>query len=562
MFRLKVISLLILLFAILLSSCAPGTNILQQEEISVSNALTQTAMPPATSTPVPGEATLPADASPTSTPGSVNPPTPIPILYQVLYQSPALGVQFSYPASWYRSELNGGVTLTSFDPSNPPHKLEWTDQTISMQFAYKVLITPPASFDAWVESAKQAALANGLSIYAEERFQLLFANQPAARLTLVSGSGGIIHQVLTELGERYFEINIEGNYDLAKAVLDSIQPSSEGVIKPPDSNTPAAGICGEPQGDPVNIVLGLDASGLPLAGRCIVVSPGQRIKLINQSVNPVKMSLMEYPITLLVGSELLLDRPVGQYLAFGVHSLSVGPELWVKENINTPPAVTAPPPIVQYSNPVVGYKLGLPGDWHVDENGITNGTNKEVIFYPPNAEPFVTYLSISLDFRTLDQIISFYAQNVPDAVREDTIFNGYTAVKYNYISDRNEYFVPYGNQIFLIASDRLNDGVVQSILMTVQFTTSSSTTYEATIMDNGNTFNIQVGDTLKLNLDPAYDWSAISVSDTNVIVATQGIYQARASGVATLTTAGHPKCLTSTPPCGMPSILFTITVIV
>jgi hypothetical protein len=98
--------------------------------------------------------------------------------------------------------------------------------------------------------------------------------------------------------------------------------------------------------------------------------------------------------------------------------------------------------------------------------------------------------------------------------------------------------------------------------MTIQFTASSSTTYEATIMDNGKTFNIQVGDTLKLDLDPGNDWSAISVSDTNVIVATQGIYQARASGVATLTAAGHPKCLTSTPPCGMPSILFTITVIV
>ena len=340
--------------------------------------------------------------------------------------------------------------------------------------------------------------------------------------------------------------------------VTSIPSLSSSGLKPADSDTPAAGICGDAQDDPVTIVLGTDSSGVPLAGRCITIDPAHRIRLVNQSGNPLDTNFAGYQINLPVGGEMLLDKPVGQYLALGVHFLPLGPELWVKEAV----VATAPPPIVVYANPVVGYRLGLPGDWHVDENGMTNGTNKEVIFYPPNAEPFVTYLSISLDFRTLDQIISFYAQNVPDAVREDTIFNGYTAVKYNYTSDRNEYFVPYGNQIFLIASDRLNDGVVQSMLMTIQFTASSSTTYEATIMDNGKTFNIQVGDTLKLNLDPGYDWSAISVSDTNVIVATQGIYQARASGIAVLTATGNPKCLNSTPPCGMPSILFTITVIV
>jgi hypothetical protein len=114
----------------------------------------------------------------------------------------------------------------------------------------------------------------------------------------------------------------------------------------------------------------------------------------------------------------------------------------------------------------------------------------------------------------------------------------------------------------LIATDRPNDGIVQSILLTVQFTPSPSTTYEATIMDNGKTFNMKVGDNLKLSLDPEYDWSTVSVSNTDVIVFTQGIYQARVSGATTLTTFGDPKCLKSSPPCGMPSIMFTIMVIV
>lgn len=342
-------------------------------------------------------------------------------------------------------------------------------------------------------------------------------------------------------------------------VPDGASPTlSSTGLKPPDSDTPAAGICGDAQSDPVSIVLGMGPDGIPLAPRCIIITPGQRIKLINQSNGPLNIQLGDYHIDLPTGNEVLLDKPVGQYLALGVHFLPVGPELWVKESV----VATAPPPIMSYSNPIVGYKLGLPGDWRVDESGMTSSLNKEVVFSPPYAEPFVAYLSISLDFRTLDQIIQFYAQNVPDAVREDTIFNGYTAIKYNYTGGRNEYFIPYGNQIFLITTDKSNDGIVQSILMTVQFTASSSTTYETTIMDNGKTFNLQVGDNLRFNLDPGYDWSAISVSDTNVIVVTQGIYQAHASGVAALTATGNPKCLNSTPPCGMPSIMFTITVIV
>src|SRR3972149_4636186 len=141
MFRVKIISLLVVVFAIFLSSCAPGaqytlppdmtlvpgTDIPQQVATYVSNALTQTAMPPATSTPVHGEATLPVgnDAASSPIPGIIGSSA------HTLYQSPLLGIQFSYPAAWYLREAPDGVTITSFDPSNPPHKLEWTDQTTS-----------------------------------------------------------------------------------------------------------------------------------------------------------------------------------------------------------------------------------------------------------------------------------------------------------------------------------------------------------------------------------------------------------------------------------------------
>jgi hypothetical protein len=361
-------------------------------------------------------------------------------------------------------------------------------------------------------------------------------------------------------GEATLPVGNEATFTPIPGVIDSSQPLSSSVLKPADSDSPAAGICGEAQGDPVSIVLGIGPDGIPLAGRCIKITPAQHIKLINQSNGPFNIMFGEYHIDLPVGNEMLLDKPVDQYLAFGVHALPMGPELWVKEAV----AATVPPPIVEYNNSAVGYRLNLPGDWRIDETG---GLNKEVIFNPPNAEPFVAYLSVSLDARTLDQIIQSYAQNNPDAAREDTIFNGYPGIKYAYRHQnsvyRIEYYIPYGGQLFLIATDRPSDSMVQSILMTIRFTGSPSpTTYEATLADNGKTFVMKVGDKLKINLDYSYVWSLTSISNPAVIAGAQDGYFALASGSATLSITGNPECLNSTPPCGMPSIMYTITVIV
>ena len=366
----------------------------------------------------------------------------------------------------------------------------------------------------------------------------------------------IPQQVATSIPDILTHTSIPAN---STPVPDTATPSpSSSGLKPADSDTPAAGICGEAQGDPVSIILGIGPDGIPLAGRCIKITPAQRIKLVNQSANLINMNLAGYQINLAVGGEMLLDKPVGQYLATGVHFLPMGPELWVKDAV----VVTAPPPIVEYNNSAVGYRLNLPGDWIINE---TNSSSKEVIFSPPNAEPFIAYLSVSRDSRMLDQIIDFYAQNmsVLNVVREDTMFNGYPAVKYIFAGGRNEYFIPYGNQLFLIATDRPNDSIVQSILMTVRFTAAPQpVTYEATMADNGRTFVMNVGDKLRLDLDLSYDWSAISISNPAILAGAGDGYFAFTGGTATLTATGNPDCLNSTPPCAAPSIMFTITVVV
>lgn len=102
------------------------------------------------------------------------------------------------------------------------------------------------------------------------------------------------------------------------------------TLKPADSDTPAAGICGEAPYDPVSILLGSGPDGLPLAGRCIVVNTTQRIRLINQTGSQVNMQFAGFNIDLPAGGEMLLDKPIGDYLALGVHLLPMGPEVWVK----------------------------------------------------------------------------------------------------------------------------------------------------------------------------------------------------------------------------------------
>jgi len=370
-----------------------------------------------------------------------------------MYQSQALGILFGYPGTWFRQELPGGVRLTSFDPSDPPHKLEWTPQTVSMSIAS----TAPASIDGWLAAERAAAAVARLDVFDEER--LIIAGAPAARLTLVSGSGGVLHRVLADVSGHFLLIEIEGNYELARAVMDSLQP------------------------------LAAEAS----AGTQVQAS-----------------------------------------------------------------AVTAPPPVVPYVNATVGYSLGVPGDWRVDETGMNTGPNREVIFSPSGAAGGgVIYLSISLDPRTLEQIMDLYAQSVPDASRQEVIFSGQPGLKYGY-SFRDEYYIPYRGRMFMVMTDRPADATVQSILRTVQFLDTKALR-DITMADNGGSVDVTVGDTLRLDLDSGYDW-AVSVSDVSVLAENDGTYLASLPGQATLTATGNPFCLSSTPPCLMPSLLFTVTV--
>jgi hypothetical protein len=263
------------------------------------------------------------------------PPTALPVVETAqplkTYQDDTLGLRLEYPAGWVAQPGEGqaaGFTLTSFDPANPPHKLEWGERTVSLQF--RQIPTPgvPQPLETRRAEAKETDVAGMLEVFQEE--DILIAGEPAVHLTLVSGSGGIIHQVLSGLAGKNIEILIEGNFDLAKTVLDSIRVLPAAGLEPADADTPAAGICLEPGEDTVRVVLGTGNDGLPLAGRCLILHPAQRILLANATRERIQAVFAGYSIDLQPGEEMLLEKPAGEFLAVGVHFLPEGPEIWVK----------------------------------------------------------------------------------------------------------------------------------------------------------------------------------------------------------------------------------------
>lgn len=99
----------------------------------------------------------------------------------------------------------------------------------------------------------------------------------------------------------------------------------------------------------------------------------------------------------------------------------------------------------------------------------------------------------------------------------------------------------------------------------------STSATSITLEDNGKTFHYHVGDSFLLNLgSDVYDWN-VSIDNQDIVAlkvgvmvirGAQGLYDALNPGTATLTAVGDPLCRQSSPPCGMPTILFKVTLVV
>lgn len=91
-----------------------------------------------------------------------------------------------------------------------------------------------------------------------------------------------------------------------------------------------------------------------------------------------------------------------------------------------------------------------------------------------------------------------------------------------------------------------------------------------TLADNGATVRLHPGDRFVMMLGEAYDWQ-VTPADPNVVSrvvnittvrGSQGVYEAHRAGQTTIEATGDPACRQSKPPCMMPSIAFTLNVVV
>jgi len=256
-------------------------------------------------------------------------------------QSSSPDVSLEYPAAWYVQENPASapysLLITSFDPASPPHKLEWDNQTVSIGIREIPAGEVPPDLDAWAEKSKGEAEVTHLEVFREERI-VVGQSIPAVRLTFVSGSGGIVDQVLAILDGRTYEILVQGNFDLAKPVLDSLRITSP--LKPPDSQSPVSGICASAEGEIVEITLTNDGPAMP---RCVRVTANQRLKFINGKNQDVQLILAHFSLNIPPGGEALLDQPVGEYLAPGDHLIEGAEIILLKEKDAFSPTIEIPP---------------------------------------------------------------------------------------------------------------------------------------------------------------------------------------------------------------------------
>jgi hypothetical protein len=99
----------------------------------------------------------------------------------------------------------------------------------------------------------------------------------------------------------------------------------------PYSDSPAAGICGEAEGDLATMTL---LPGIP-DPRCLTVRANQRLRVINRTEGTVEISLAGVTQTLEPDGSFTFTAAFGELLQPGVHALAVDPccggEIWLKQ---------------------------------------------------------------------------------------------------------------------------------------------------------------------------------------------------------------------------------------
>ncbi len=102
------------------------------------------------------------------------------------------------------------------------------------------------------------------------------------------------------------------------------------VLATPYAQEPASGICTSFGGGVVTITLNQDIPD----PRCAKIRPDQTLSVANNTQNTLRVTIGDFARSLQPGETWSILVPLGDYLAVGVHQLSVypccGAELWLE----------------------------------------------------------------------------------------------------------------------------------------------------------------------------------------------------------------------------------------
>jgi hypothetical protein len=89
----------------------------------------------------------------------------------------------------------------------------------------------------------------------------------------------------------------------------------------PYASQPAAGICAQPGAEHVEVIIYPDIPD----PRCVVVGAHQRLRITNRTSAAIEATLGDHTISVEPSTTVEFSRPLGEYLAAGVHALLVRP---------------------------------------------------------------------------------------------------------------------------------------------------------------------------------------------------------------------------------------------
>ncbi len=254
----------------------------------------------------------------------------------------------AYKADAYSVPVNIAVTSAgTVPPPTPPCETHTASVQVqpsaqSVQVGQQLIVQ--------VMLLNQGCVALGLPkytlrVHAPQGQPLFNPPQPESvthNLAVEPGQSDSVEFVLqgAQVGSGYLQANVSfevhvgypGPAYWADATSAPINIAVTGNLKPPDSDQPAAGICGPVSGDVVVVNISADEP----SPRCVKVTSNQRLQVVNTTDGPVQVQLAHFNVQLQPSQALLFDAAFGSYLAPGVHWLRVtggnGPEIWLTGN--------------------------------------------------------------------------------------------------------------------------------------------------------------------------------------------------------------------------------------